>query len=525
MYKRSLSLFLVIVFSVLAVSVSAQGVASLTYGASATGTLSPESPLSLYVFSGNAGDFISAEVLGLEPGMTPTLSLLAPSQQPLNNGALEQLAAGSRTASVSRTLPGPGTYTLLVGGTSGQYLIRLNGTPAPASMTPVTVPGSLNLTLNADLTEQVVSVSNAAAGPVALSVAGGSATAPFSFSAYNADGVQVAHLSAAAENACVSLPGGSGNLLVLLKGANNGQPLNVTLSVSEGSCSSQSGSPPPVQQPQQPQQPSGQQSATCSASSGSNVNVRSGPGTNYNVITQLQGGQQVPVVGASDGGWVVVNLNGVDGFVSLSVIGTFGNCNSLPYVPAPPAGQQPQQPQQPAAPTATQVQQQPPPTATQAQDQQQEPPTATQQQQQPPPTATATEPPPPTATPTTAVQEAPPDSNYALNVQLDGNASASDYVSYPGGDTEDVVSYRVSGLNPSVAFSGGQADLTFSFSCFGTGTQYISFIVDGQTKSCGQSHVRRVNFDSNTGGVRIRATGGEGTYVQWVVQATAPRTN
>src|SRR5690606_24775900 len=98
----------------LASMTSAQGVANLAYGSSATGTLSAEAPLNLYVFSGNAGDLVSAQVLGLEPGMTPTVSLLSPSQQVLTNSVVEQAAANSRSVGFSRSLPSAGVYTLLV---------------------------------------------------------------------------------------------------------------------------------------------------------------------------------------------------------------------------------------------------------------------------------------------------------------------------------------------------------------------------------------------------------------------------
>jgi hypothetical protein len=110
-------------------------------------------------------------------------------------------------------------------------------------------------------------------------------------------------------------------------------------------------------------------------------------------------------------------------------------------------------------------------------------------------------------------------------VPLDGSVTLSDYVSYPGGDVEDVVGYSVTGLNPNVAFSGGQADLSILLLCQGTGSETIVFRIDGVNFSCGQTFTRRVNADSNTGAVRITATGGTATYVQWTLQAQAPRVN
>lgn len=108
---------------------------------------------------------------------------------------------------------------------------------------------------------------------------------------------------------------------------------------------------------------------------------------------------------------------------------------------------------------------------------------------------------------------------------LDTTASVTDYVSYPGGDTTDRVRYDVIGMNQVPAFSGGKAEITLAFSCFGTGTQNIRFTTGGQTYSCGELVERQVTYDSRTGTVTITAIAGTGTYVQWVITGTAKRIN
>ncbi|MEO0565445.1 MAG: hypothetical protein AAF125_25280, partial [Chloroflexota bacterium] len=142
------------------------------------------------------------------------------------------------------------------------------------------------------------------------------------------------------------------------------------------------------------------------------------------------------------------------------------------------------------------------------------------------PTATFT----PSYTPTTppAAQLAPEDarSNSPLTIPLDSTASTLDFVSYPGGDTEDRVSYSVTGMNNNVAITGGRARLVISATCFGEHTEQILFFTGGPTYTCGQTLVdREVTADSDTGSVVITAVGGEGTYVQWVLTGTATRTN
>lgn len=142
------------------------------------------------------------------------------------------------------------------------------------------------------------------------------------------------------------------------------------------------------------------------------------------------------------------------------------------------------------------------------------------------PTATYT----PSYTPTTqpAAQVAPEDArfNNPLNIPLDTTASVTDFVSYPGGDTEDRVRWEITGMNANAALSGGRARLILAVSCFGQGTENIQFFTGGQTYSCGQTIVdQEVTYDSRTGQVTISAIGGEGTYVQWVLTGTATRLN
>lgn len=136
----------------------------------------------------------------------------------------------------------------------------------------------------------------------------------------------------------------------------------------------------------------------------------------------------------------------------------------------------------------------------------------------------------PSYTPTTqpAAQVAPADANFnnPLTIPLDNTASVTDFVSYPGGDTQDRVRWDISGMNSNSSLSGGRARLILAVSCFGTGTDNVTFFTGGQTYTCGQTIVdREVTYDSRTGQVTITAVAGEGTYVQWVLTGTATRVN
>jgi hypothetical protein len=91
--------------------------------------------------------------------------------------------------------------------------------------------------------------------------------------------------------------------------------------------------------------------SVCRATSGLNVNVRTGPGTNYDAFGSLFAGSELTVVGrSSDTTWYVVDYNGRQGWVANSVVSVSGPCSTLPFVAAPPT---PTAPPPTPTPTAT----------------------------------------------------------------------------------------------------------------------------------------------------------------------------
>ncbi len=66
-------------------------------------------------------------------------------------------------------------------------------------------------------------------------------------------------------------------------------------------------------------------------------NVRSGPGTNYDVLGQLQQGELRRVIGATtDFAWVVIEYRGLNGWLSASLLELSGDLSTLPIVTPPP---------------------------------------------------------------------------------------------------------------------------------------------------------------------------------------------
>jgi len=69
------------------------------------------------------------------------------------------------------------------------------------------------------------------------------------------------------------------------------------------------------------------------------LNVRTGPGTNYDVLGQLQEGEVVRLIGANlDFSWAVIQFRGVQGWVSTAgtLLDVVGDRRSLPFVTPPP---------------------------------------------------------------------------------------------------------------------------------------------------------------------------------------------
>jgi uncharacterized protein YgiM (DUF1202 family) len=66
-------------------------------------------------------------------------------------------------------------------------------------------------------------------------------------------------------------------------------------------------------------------------------NVRSGPGTNYDVIGQLRKGDTARVIGANANfSWLVIDLRGTQGWVSRDILDVTGDLNTVPLIAPPP---------------------------------------------------------------------------------------------------------------------------------------------------------------------------------------------
>lgn len=76
---------------------------------------------------------------------------------------------------------------------------------------------------------------------------------------------------------------------------------------------------------------------TCRILTNVGLNLRTGPGTNYNVITVLRAGALAPMVGRlGTNEWWQVRVNTTIGWVSAAYTTVYGNCGGIPIVVPPP---------------------------------------------------------------------------------------------------------------------------------------------------------------------------------------------
>ena len=87
----------------------------------------------------------------------------------------------------------------------------------------------------------------------------------------------------------------------------------------------------------------------CTATTTANLNLRTGPATNYPVIVVLQRGASLPIIGrvGDNSWWQVRTTDGIVGWVSAAYTDESGDCSAVPLAAPPP-------PPNPA-PTATSV--------------------------------------------------------------------------------------------------------------------------------------------------------------------------
>ena len=500
---------------------------------------------------------VSVLVFGDATGLQPALTLIAPNGTALTTTSA-QAGAGPAAAELAYRLSEGGVYSLLLGGANGSqgiYFLRFVSRPLPPAVL-LPAGGQVDVPITAGEGPQYVTIP-ADGVPAALNAVADSPDFLYRLIVRRSNGQALADINGLSPIA-LPLPPDEGGYEIAVSALLPDSAGLVRLALGgPASPVNPPSSNAPVSTPEL-----GPGGECLIAAAGGQINIRSGPGTNFSVIGVLLPGQSLPVIGVN-GSWYLVSTQTGEGWISGTVGRLSGDCGNLPFAPGP--GQASSTPTVTGSVTVTTTVTTTGTTTATATASPTLPPGVTPTATLSPtasatlapgitpsatltPSATSTTPPPtftstatatsvqPTVTPTPSytpttppqAQVAPPDANFnsPLNIALDTTASVTDFVSYPGGDTTDRVRWDIIGINQNPALSGGQARLILAVSCFGTGTQNVTFFVAGQTYSCGQTIVDQVvTYNSRTGQVTINAIGGTNTYVQWVLTGTAVRQN
>ncbi len=317
----------------------AQG--SLTYGSTVTGEITATTPFVIYAFQANAGDQVTVYAVGITPGFRPSLSLLGPDQRQIGVATGDPFGVEDGPAArLNHRIASTGRHSLLVSSTDaipGEFLLTLSGRPSVSSnVISPNAPVTINIPAGAAAVRY--SFQAPQSGQLTLSLTTSTPNFAFLARVFDPSGSLIAGLAGEAlTGAALSVGPGSGFYEVSVAGLDSETQGTVQVAVSTGGTPVTTNPIITTPTPNVVVQAATSTPSICRASSSVNVNVRTGPGTNYGAIGSLYPGSALNVVGRNSiSSWFVVDYNGRQGWVASSVVTLSGPCATLPFVADPP---------------------------------------------------------------------------------------------------------------------------------------------------------------------------------------------
>ncbi|MFQ3566445.1 MAG: PPC domain-containing protein [Aggregatilineales bacterium] len=245
MFVRRIPIFFALLALLILLGASpmaAQGGGTLFYGMGSTGSINDQSPLAIYTFSAGAGDRVLIRATGITFGMMPSMTLNDPAQQPIASSIDDPFTPAS--ALIAYRLRDAGTYTLLLGGTPGDYLIRLDGTvPSPSSILDPLVPIEVTL-FPAEAPRLLFASADPFAQRSLVLVASPDQT-DYSAELYSPEGALHAILGGGLLSACLTLPQRDGFFELVIATTSAFAQVNLTVTLRREPCVA----PPPLTPP------------------------------------------------------------------------------------------------------------------------------------------------------------------------------------------------------------------------------------------------------------------------------------
>jgi hypothetical protein len=330
---------------------SAQAI-PVTIGENKTGELTASTPAAEFVLTTPAAQNARVQVLAITPGFAPSFTVID-----ATNGVpvLSVGIAGQATiVQGDVTLAANINYIVQVqsaNGVFGQFVLSVQQGSAVQAPTPLTLGQPVadevspqaqirNYSFTADPTEilllNVVSEDPASGPGIALRD--------------GLSGQTLAASSARLIGVSFRIPAGAQTYVVVLNHgeSNDSEAYTLCLATESGtvtcplSGAATSAVPTATVIPTQPQPaftpvpiPAGGPCSIAPAGAAP-INVRSGPSTSTSIVTQLAGNSIVPVTGRlADNSWYQINISGIVGWVSATVIRIGGICNTVTVITLP----------------------------------------------------------------------------------------------------------------------------------------------------------------------------------------------
>ena len=329
----------------------------ITVGENKTSEVTEATPSAEFTLTVPTAQTVRVLALAITPGFAPSFTVIDS-----NTGVPLAVAGVDGTATTIQsdvTLTAGVAYAIQVqstNGTFGQFLLSVQAGPAVEPPTPLIggqpVSDQVNLT---DLSRQYSFAADPAQILLLTVTSDNPATGP-QVTLRDFDlGQALAVSSARLLGSRFRIPPGTQNYVVEVGhgGSENDEPYTVCLEIENGAAPcpgsgtqvAQAAEPTEPPLPTQPNFQANQIPANgpCSVApaGGSPINVRSGPGTSFSVVTQLAPNTIVPVIGRNaDSSWYQVDVSGLVGWVSATVVRIGGNnCGGIPVsgAPTPPA--------------------------------------------------------------------------------------------------------------------------------------------------------------------------------------------
>jgi len=474
--------------------VQAQGT-PLVYGSTVSGEINTTTPQGLYTINGAEGDWITAYAIGTAPEFQPTLSLLGATGQVAFSNE-DYLTPMSNDARISFRLPAAGAYSLLVGSfdaTPGTYILALQSAIPSISTVLTEQPILLNIPVNAPAQTYSFAANPTASSDITIA----SNTPGFGFTAQisDSDGTIIAVVDAGVERAVFTVPAGTLSYEITIRAADPATTGEIAVSVTGAGVSPTTDAQPAGQPTQATVALPTDQCVAVPGAAG--ANVRSDPGETYDPIGGVAATGYVQILGQNNG-WYAVNYFGDTGWVASTVVTANGPCGEIPFLAY--GEQQPEVTETPEATESAEMTEEPEMTET------------VEMTEEPDVTEEANQ-----------AQVAPEDIDQTgeINIKQSGTQTMTGNISYPTGDTQDVVNFAITGFDSVTTFG----DIQYTLFCNGDATN-ISASLGNTGIACNATQTIRAQGSNNQGTgnssitFSIEYTGGESQYVDWQLQIT-----